>query len=281
MDKIRLNAFPNVPAAGIATLVTEQLYGYSLHGLKLTRGGTAFTTAMITSLRIRQNGKELLPPISGPQLLDFNEYEGLLDQTNSNFIFFGDPTANTPQGRHVGDLDFTAYRSPLEIEVTIAGATAPTLEVIALCGPPKAAMGFGYDAANVARVRALVRTVLDFSGAVDNKQVNISVGSGAGALIRKIALFHAQITKVSLRKASIDKHDKLTIAENSAIQSQFGRTAQAGLYMLDRIEEGNIGEAEPTVQQNGQAWNFQLGITTAAADVVTCYADLLTYPVLL
>lgn len=281
MDKIRLNAFPSVPATGVATLVTDQLYGYSLHALQFVRGGGAFTTAMITGIRIRQNGKELLPPITGPRLLDLNEYDGLIDQTNMNFHFFGDPTANTPQGRHVGDLDFTAYKAPLEIEVTIAGATTPTLEVIALAGPPKAAMGFGYDAAAVARVRALVRTVLDLSGAVDNKQVVISLGSGQGALIRKIGFFHAQITRVSLRKNSIDKHDRLTVAENSAIQSQFGRTAQTGLYMLDRIEEGNIGEAEPTLQQNGQPWNFQLGITTAAADVITAYADLLTYPVLL
>lgn len=278
MDKIRLNAFPSVPADGIATLVTEQLYGYALHGLKLTRGGGAFTNAMITSLRIRQNGKELLPPITGPRLVDLNEYDGLPDATNSLFYFFGDPTANTPQGRHIGDLDFSVYRSPIEIEVVIAGATTPTLEVIALAGVPKVAMGFGYTAQDITRVRALVRTVLDFSGAVDNKQVNISIGSGAGALIRKIGLFHAQLTKVSLRKQSIDKHDNLTVAENAAIQTQFGRTAQAGLYMLDRIEEGNIGEAEPTLQSNGQPWNFQLGLTTAAADTVAAYADLLTYP---
>lgn len=277
MDKIRLNPFNNVVATGKATLATRQLAGYSLHGLIFRRGGT-FTTAMITGISIKVGGKALLQEITGQQLLDINEYDGLPDITGGNAHFFGDPTANTPQGKHVGDLDLSVYGPDLEIAVDIAGATAPTLEVIALAGPPKAVMPYGYSALDIARVRALVRTQLDFAGAVTNKKVEISTGSGAGALIRKIHFFHAQLTRVSLKKQSIDKHDDLTVAENTGIQSQFGRTAQAGVYTLDRIEEGNLGEAEPTLQSNGQPWNFQLGLTTGAADTIVAMADLLTLP---
>lgn len=277
MDKIRLNAFNSVPTTGTATLNTGQLAGYSLHGLQFVRGGGAFTTAMISDITIRQNGKDLVTQITGARLLDLNEYDGLADQTNNNFLYFGDPTARTLRGQHIGDFDFTVYPGQLEIMVGIAGATTPTLEVIAHVGAPKAAMlGAGFNAQDVAAFRALKRTVLDPGAAVSDKQYPISLGAAPGALIRKVGLFHTNITRASWRKNSIIKHDNLTIAENAAYQGVYARVPQSGLYMIDFIADGNVGEAEPTLDSKNAVWNHQLGLTTSGADTVTAYADLLT-----
>ncbi len=276
MDLIRLNPFPAVAASSVASLVTDQLADYSLHGLIFERGGTTFTNAHISGLRVRLNGKDLVNGISGTQLVDFNEHDGLVDVTNYTALFFGDPTARTTRGEHLGDVDLSIYRAPLEIEVTIGAATAPTLTCYALAGVPKLNMGIGFGAAEAAAHRALIRTVLSPAAAVTRQAFPISLGSGPGALIRKLALYHANLTRVEFTKQSIKKWDDVTIALNSAVAQQYGRVPQTGLYMLDRIVAGNIGAAPPTVQSDGRPWNLQLNLTTSAADTITAFADVLT-----
>ncbi len=276
MDLIRLNPFPAVAASSIASLVTDQLADYSLHGLLLQRGGGAFTNAHISGFRVRLNGKDLVNGISGAQMVDLNEYDGLTDVTNFTAHFFGDPTARTVRGEHLGDVDLSIYRAPLEIEVTIGAATTPTLTAWAIVGPPKVNMGIGFSLGEAAAFRAMIRTVLSPAAAVTRQAFPISLGSGAGALIRKLGLFHANLTSVEFTKQSIKKWDDVAVAVNSAYAQQYARVPQAGLYVLDRIADGNIGEAEPTQQSDGRPWNLQLNLTTSGADTITAFADVLT-----
>jgi hypothetical protein len=276
MDLIRLNQFPAVAANAISTLVTDQLIDTSIHALVFERGGVAFTNAHLSNLRVRLDGKDIVNGLTGSQLVDINEYEGQTDVTNYTFLFFGDPTARTIRGQHLGDLDCSVYRKPLEIEVSIGAANAPTLQVYALTGVPKANMGIGFDALDAATLRALIRTVITPSAAVSRQSYGVSLGSVPGARLRKLALFHANLTRVELTKQSLRKWDDIAIALNTAVQAQFARTAQAGLYMLDRTVDGNQGEAETTVMQDGRPWNIQLNLTTSAADTITAFADVFT-----
>jgi hypothetical protein len=278
MDFIRLPSFPSVAASAESTLVTSDLLGRSVHGLIFKRGGTAFTNAHLAGIRIAVDGKELTPSdLTGAQVVDINEYEGQPDVTNYTAWFLGDPTARTIRGQHLGDLDLSIYQKPLEINVNIGAATAPTLEVIAVCGPPKLSMGVGFDAKEAATVRALIRTQIQFNAAITRKAFGLSLGSSAGARWRRAFLFHTNLTAVELKKQSQVKHDDLTIAENAAIAQQYARTPQSGLYTLDRVLDGNQGEAEDTVNpQSGQPWNLELKLTASAGDTVNAYADLHT-----
>lgn len=276
MDLIRLPAFPSVPATGPASLVTSVLRGYSLHGLMFQRGGGAFTAAMISGIRIRQGGKDVVNALPGTELAEMNAYDGITDATNFNTLFFGDPTARTIRGQHFGDLDLDVYREELEIEVSIAGATTPTLDVLAIVGPPKLAMGVGFDGLAAASFRSLVRTVIQPSAAVTRQNYGIAAGSRAGALLRRAWFFHAALTSVEFTKNSIRKWDDISATRNNAYQNLFARTPQAGLYVLDRVADGNLGEAEPTVDANGQPWNFQFNLTTSGSDTITAFADILT-----
>lgn len=277
MDLIRLNQFPSVAAGARSTLVTDQLLDTSLHGLIFERGGGAFTNAHVGNLRVRVDGKDVVNGITGAQLVDLNEYEGLTDVTNYTCLFFGDPTARTIRGQHIGDLDLSIYRKPIEIEVDVgAGAVNPTLQTYALTGVPKLAMGIGFNELEAANLRALIRSIIQPAAAVTRASYGVSLGSVPGARVRRIGLFHTNLTRVELTKQSLRKWDDVAVALNTAVQAQYARTAQAGLYVLDRIVDGNQGEAETTVQSDGRPWNLQLNLTTSGADTITAFADVLT-----
>ncbi len=277
MDLLKLKAFPSVAASATSSLATDELRGYSLHALIFERGGGAFTNAHISNLKVRSNGKDLVNGITGAQLVDLNEYDGLIDVTNYTTYFFGDPTARTVRGEHVGDLDLSIYGDkPLEIEVQIGAATTPTLSVYALVGPPKLQMGVGFAPADAVAFRALIRTVITESAAISRKQYGIALGSEASALVRKIAFFNSATTRVEFKKQSLTKWDDISSALNSAVAQQYSRTPQAGLYVLDRIVDGNVGEADPTMQSDRRPWNLTIALTTSGADTITAFADVLT-----
>lgn len=281
MDLETLNQFPSVPATGIASLVTNELIDRSVHAIILELGGTTFTRAHISNVRVRLGGKDIVNGITAVQLQSLNDYDVLGSETAYVALFFGDPTARTIRGQHLGDLDLSIYRQPLEIEVTIAGATAPTLQAYAWHSVPKMLMGVGFDEADAAQVRSLIRTVIQPSAAVTRKSFELSLGGSPGARLRRAAFFHTNLTKVEYKKGSFTKHDDVSIALNSFLQENYARTAQSGLYMLDRIVDGNQGEAETTVNANGQPWNQSLALTTSASDTITAFADVhIAWPLL-
>jgi len=276
MDLIKLNQFPAVAASAKSTLVTDQLRGYSLHGLIFERGGTTFTNAHLSNIRVRLDGKDVVNSMTGAKLVDLNEYDGLVDVTNYTTLFFGDPSARTIRGQHLGDIDLDIYSKPLTIDVDVGAATAPTLQMYALVSVPKRAMGIGFSDAEAASFRALIPTTIQPAAAVTRNSYGLSLGSAAGALLRRAAFFHTNLTKVEFKKQSLTKWDDATIALNAAIQQQYARTPQSGLYMLDRVFDGNQGESEQTVKQDGTPWNMQVNITTSAADTITAFADVFT-----
>lgn len=281
MDIIKLNPFPAVAANATAALATDQLRGMSVHGLVFVQGGTAFTKANMTKIRIGAGGKNFVNDIAGNQLQDLNDYDGFADTTSHVIHWFGDPTARTIRGQHLGDLDLSIHAGPLEIEVQIGAATAPTLQCFAIVGTAKKAMGLGYTDTEAAMVRALIRSVITESAAVSRKAVGIGLGTSAGARIRKLGFFHTNLTAIELKKQGVIKHEDLSDALNDAIQADFGRVPQAGLYVVDRIIDGNQSEAETTVRDDGTPWNYQLLVTTSAADTVYAFADVHTLPQLI
>jgi hypothetical protein len=275
MDLIRLKSFPSVAASAISSLSTDELTDYGVYALIFERNA-ANTNANMTNIRVRQNGKDLINGITGTRLAAMNVYDGMPDTANYTGLYFGDPTARSIRGQHLGDLDLSIYRGPIEIEVTLGAAVGPTLQMYARAGVPKANMGLGYSPQEAAAFRAYIRTVITEAAAVTRKQYGVSLGSSSGALIRKLHLFHTNLTSVDFKKQSLIKWDDVSVALNAMVAAQEGRVPAAGQYVLDRIVDGNIGEAEPTVQQDGRPWNLNLALTLSAADTVTAFADVLT-----
>lgn len=273
MDYEKLNQFPVVPTTGIASIVTDELVDRNVYALVLELGGTSFTKAMITNIRVRLDGKDIINGISATQLELLNTYEGLTADTNYLLIPFGDNTARTIRGQYLGGLDLSIYRKPLEIEVTIAGATAPTLQAWAYHDVPKLEMGIGFAPEEAAQMRALIRTVIQPSASVSRKSYNLSLGGSPGARLRRAAYYHTNLSSVEFKKGGFTKWDDVNIAANSNFAKQFARVPQSGLYVLDRIADGNQGNAETTIGPDRRPWNMQLNLTTSASDTITAFAD--------
>lgn len=274
MDLIRLNPFETVAANSRAVLSTGQLRGYSIHALIFKRGGT-FTAAHMTNIRARMNGKALFDTIAGDKLASHNAYRGVVDSSGYLSYFFGDPTARTIRGQHLGDLDCSYYNHDIEIAVDIGAATNPTLEVFALVSVSKKAMDLGFSDADVATFRALVHTQVTLAAAATRQAIQIA-GGGVGSRISNIAIFHTNLTKLEYKKQSLLKWEDCSVADNAAIAAYYGRTAQSGLFVLDRTVDGNVGESETTVDSQGAAWNQQFLVNTSAADTLNCHVDCFT-----
>lgn len=279
-DLVSVNPFNNVAASSLAqTKYTPVSRNSSLFGIVLTLGGTTFNESHVDSVRIRApGGKDLIPPISGARLRDMIEYDGMTFPTGRDHIpiLFGDPTALTKAGRHVGNFDHSVYPGELTIEVQIGAATAPTLEAHALVDPPKSQMGLGYGDGEILRHRAIRETVLTPSAAVTGQAVPIGIGSSAGALLKKVFFFHSNLTSLRVKKEGLDVFDDVSISLNEHLQQDlYARLPQSGLYVYDRIVDGAMREAGTTVDAQGRVFNWQFEITTSASDTINTYADLL------
>lgn len=274
MDLIRLSQFPSVAANSIATLVTAECFDKSIHALVFELGGTSFTKANINSINVRLDGKDIVPIIKGADMQTLNSYDGLPADAAYLVYFFGEPTAQTIRGQHLGDLDQSIYRKPLEIRVDIGAATAPTLQMYAWVSVPKKDMGIGFNPYECAVFRSLVRTIIQPAGALTRASFNINYGTKPGGRIRQVNFLHTNLTAVEYKKNSLTKHDNVSIALNSSLAKQYARVPQTGLYVLDRVLDGNQGEAETTIDLDGKVWNQQLAITTSAADTINVYADM-------
>jgi len=279
-DVVKVDPFDNVVAAGLATTKYRPIGPSALFGFILVLGGTTFTAANITSIRVKApGGKDIIPAISGARLVDLIEYEGIIDDAAHIPILFGDPTAQTLRGKHLGNFDHTIYPGDMTIEVRTVGAVAPTLEARALITPPKLLMNLGYTPAEAAQHRALVETVLTISAAVNNQSQQIGVGSAAGSLIKKIAFFHGgNVTQLDIKKEGLNIYEEVGDALNSYLQDDlFGaRLPQANLFVYDRLLDTSYGEAGTTIKGSGAPFNWQFRVSTSAADTVTVYSDLIS-----
>lgn len=274
MDLIKLPAFPNVPASGKATLnLKTELAGRSLHGVVLEQGGTAYDETHISEFKFSIGSKAIVSGVSGTELRELNEHDGIAHVTGYLAMFFGDPTAGTLFGQHLTDIDFSLYVGSPVLEITNAGATAPTCQAYALVGPPKVDMAVEFSPAEQLLMRALLPSVLTPAAAVTNQAQDISLGSQAGAHLRKLALFHANLTAAEFKKQGFVRWDNVSVALNDYVNGIYGRVTKAGLYVLDRILDGYQGKAENTVDADGRPYPYQVNITTSGADTINAVAD--------
>jgi hypothetical protein len=138
--------FQNV-AANATAYAEIPRYALTLLGMTMTLGGTVFTKAQITMIRVRL-GSHVLWQITGPDLNTVNSYLlgntlsyiGLLNPTRLTMleIDFTDPRNRHLAGEMIGGIDMTRLpQGKLRVEVTIGGATAPTLDANIAWGIPQ------------------------------------------------------------------------------------------------------------------------------------------------
>lgn len=245
--QIPLDPFQNVVASGVAICDLNKLLGTVVEAFTFTLGGT-FTKAMITKLEIKANGK-IIYETDGSKLDAGNLYQGFSADATILTLDFMDRKAVTVNARQAGALDLSPASkiTALRLEVTIAGATNPTLVGFADVSAPtndeaEAAIRF----LTVRRHRATV--VIGAAGTYALPIPHLDP-AGGGSNYRRILFYSANMTALKTVREGVSEHE-LTKLQNEASQKRNGKTPQANLVVFDPVQDGQL---------QGRTWDTRPG----------------------
>ena len=262
-----MNPFNNVVASGVANCDLNNLLGTTLECINLSLGGT-FTKAMITLIQLKANGKVIWE--SDGTKCDagesFKNY-ATADATKLS-INFMEPKAKTVNAFQAGAIDLSPESgiTNLRLEVTISGATSPTLSGIAELSP-------ALDVESERAIRFLIQRrhrVSQTIGAAGTfaLQVPHLDPSGGGSVFKRIYIFSANCTAIKAMREGITEFEVLK-AENEWVQKKALRSPQANLVVFDPVLDGiQAGRVWDTRPANGVR-SAQLYGTFSAGETIT------------
>lgn len=275
-----LEPFNGVAATGKAVMTTTNLLGNTFEQVALTLGGGSLTKAMLSRIVVKLNQKPIWD-LTGDQLNSINLYNAHPTIASMLSLYFSEPRATTRRAKLSGAIDTSFGVNGLTFEVDIAGATTPTLAAQAKISPPLSQDRDDGIKALAPLVRCLLPTPLPLTSAVTRAPQTINLGSVAGAIVKRLYIFHTNLTEVGFKRDGVDLVESLTVTENSFFLDELGHDPAAGLFVLDFIEDDDLDNALPTLRSNGSVANNQLLVTTSGADTLTVIADVLASPALL
>jgi len=240
--RIKLPPFNNVVANGVATCDLSSLLGMTTERIALQLGGTALTKAMLTSIQLKANGKIIFDS-TGSRVDARMQYRGITANAGFLLMDFSEIRSRDELGQSLGSIDTTTGITSLKLEVTIAGATAPTLQAWAECDRPQLTEAQKSTRDLIARVHSSTVTI-GAAGTFALPIPHFSVADG-GSIFKRIAIFSANMTGSLLKKNGIVV-DETVKALNEYQQQEYKKTPQAGLYMLDFIVDDNQSQAMNT-----------------------------------
>lgn len=258
--------FSNVVASGTAT--NNVTPGRTLENLRLKLGGTTFTKAMISQIKLKANGKVIVEG-TGTDIDKLNAYRGVATDASFLELLFADYSLNNELDRMVGAFDTSAGISNITSEITIAGATAPTLVPI-LVESAQQKDRTGAAAPYAPLISKLLR--YPYNIATGGKlPVTVPFGPQTGSIIKRLHVFHGgNMTGATVKEDGLVIHESLRL-ENEREQKQHGRVPQANVYTIDFCVDGAIGKALDTRNARSLEWLFDF----SAADTGTVYVEYL------
>ena len=250
--------FTNVVGSGVATVSLP--IGMSYNHITLQLGGT-FTKSNITDIKVRMNGKVIYQN-TGARLDAINKYRGMAADASFLVIDFTEHDAKLMAEQYIGNLNTAQGVSSLTMEVTISGATNPTLESWSEVGPP-APLG-------VVAKQILFTTSIGGSGKFPFKLIDVA---NRGAIIKRVHFSHGgQLSALEVKKNGVVIHDNVPTVVNSFYQSsKFKKAPQANLYTYDPCLDNNYTNAIKTQDMVSLEFNM----TMAGADTVTATLEVL------
>jgi len=264
MNQIRpCNPFNNVVASGVANCDLNSLLGTTLEAINLSLGGT-FTKAMITLIQLKANGKVIWESSgTNTDLLENFKSYATADATKLTINFM----ENTPRVKSInafqsGALDLSPESgiTNLRLEVTIAGATSPTLSAVAEVSPAidiPSERAIRFLICRKARVQQTIGAAGTFA-----LQVPHIDPAGGGGVYKRIAVFSANMTAFKVNREGITEYD-VTKAENEWIQKKAGRAPQTNLVVFDPILDG---------LQSGRAWDTRPASGVRSASILGTFS---------
>lgn len=246
--------FFNVVANGLATLSLP--FGMTYERIVFVLGGTAFTKAMITDIKVKLNGKVIVQT-TGTLLNTMNVYKGLVTDATHLVLDFSELFARDEIGQSIGAVATAEGVSNFTIEMTIAGATAPTLESWSVLSGPR----------KIGVIHKCLSYAATF-GSAGKFPFQLPYGANGGSIIKRVHFFHANMTGLEVKKNSIVIHDT-TDAINKYIQTENKKVTAAGQYVADFIVDNNQSGMLVTADARSMEWN----LTLSAADTVIAQVE--------
>lgn len=240
-----LQAFQNVVASGVAVCdLGPTLFGSTLEAIHLELGGTTFTKSMITSIQLKANGK-VIWDTTGSALDTINTFKNQATGATVLTLDFMEARARTVNGFQSGALDLSLDSgiTQLRLEVTISGATAPTLNGWAEVSPAVAIKG--EEAIRfliLRRHRMQVQAPASGEFAIPVPHLD---PAGGGSVFKRIHLFSANCTEIRVVREGVDEYKvKKTILQEQQKRAQ-------------RVPQANHVCYDPTLDniQNGRVWD--------------------------
>lgn len=266
MIRQKLPPFLNVVESGVATLRIPR-YAQTLTRLILTLGGTSLTKAMLTNIKIKA-GVRTVYDVSGTILDKINTYKGLTANAAFLSLDFTERDAVGIIGREIGGYDLQTM-DDLTLEVTITGATAPTLEATAYFTPPQN--------------NPLIQKILNFQVATAASGKLSIPFDPRGALVKRLHLSYAgtdwgaatdgNINRLEVKKNGLVIYDQ-TCRETRFAQGEYAKVPQSKFFTYDPMVDNNASGHLVTADAASLEFNAYL----TAGDTVNVYAELLDAP---
>lgn len=256
--------FLNVGANQKATVRLDNLIGYTIDRLILELGGTAFTKANLSNIKLYANEKVIFDD-SGSNVDTRMQYRGITANANYLTIDFSEIRARTIVGQHVGSIDtISSGITKLQLETDIGAATAPALSAYAmLSAAPQADK-------NSNRLIAKVLNRTFNPGGAGEFAFDFSYAKVPGSFVKRVHLFGATATNARVKKNGIEIW-KASAARANYVQTEFQRAPQANVLSIDFMVDGNQSEALPLENAGSMEWY----VTTSGAGNITAVTELL------
>ncbi|WP_312129352.1 major capsid protein P2 [Diaphorobacter nitroreducens] len=232
-----MDPFQNVVGTGVAIADMNKFLGTVLEKITLTLGGT-FTKSMITKIELKANGK-VIYETDGSKLDASNLYLGATSDVTILKIDFMDRKALTVNARQAGAIDLSVGSgiASLRLEVTISGATNPTLVGFCDVSPPSADPAeAGIRGLILRRHRAVY--VVGAAGVFALPIPHLDP-AGGGTNYRRVFIYSANMTALKTVREGVTEHE-LTKLQNEAAQKDNTRVPQANLVVFDPVQDGQL-----------------------------------------
>lgn len=272
--KVKLPLIQNV---GPNQRVTIRLpLGVTYNKIVLYAGGN-ITAALMSNIVLKVNGSERIRWNTQAQLQARNSYNRGASDAQILELDFIERLGKDEAAMTLGAIAATAEAGvqDLTLEFDLGTYTVTAASVI------NGVAEVDVPSANrlIVRNRYFQRV---FSGATE-EQLVLPMGLN-GEQLKRIYMFGtlAQLNHVRVRREGADEFEQLTVQQNEFFQKTYGKTPQAGLYVVDFTEHDLMGQMLNTAQVIGPdgkpkvIQNLDVRINVNAAGTWNIYTESIT-----
>jgi hypothetical protein len=265
--KLNLTNLQNVTPGNVATLkcpVGPNAPTYDQIVFELSGG---MLPAHILSIKGKANGRIFQDEGSGTVINAREAYRGIFTENAYVGLDFTEPKARNGAAEQLVSAVPGALLQSLSFELQLDAAAPAGGRIFAQANyrPPT----------TNPYISKKLHTSEAFSAAGTDAVPNIAYlpTSGAGGKIKRIWIHEGvagSVTGAQIRIANNVVHDT-TRARDQHDQKRYGLVPQAGIYVLDFVQDGNLAGALDT----SRASNVELRLITSAADAYAIYYELI------